>query len=77
MPRGHVNGDLRTLFKAVVDKDSSEILGVSLLGQEAHELINFIKTVMDHHLPYTVLKNQVFTHPTMAENLNDLFDILT
>lgn len=77
MPRGHVDGDLRGLFKAVVDKDSSEILGVSLLGQEAHELINLIKIVMDHQLPYTVLKNQVFTHPTMAENLNDLFDILT
>lgn len=29
---------------------------------------------MDNHIPYTYIKNQIFTHPTMAENLNDVFN---
>lgn len=73
MPRAHVVGDTRGLFKSVVDKDSNRILGVSLFGPEAHEIINIVKLAMDYNLPATTLQNQVFTHPTMAENLNDLF----
>ena len=42
MPRGHVNGDLRGAFKAVVNPETKEILGVTLFGQESHEIINLI-----------------------------------
>lgn len=75
MPRQYINQDDRGLFKAVVDADSLEILGASLYGQSSEELINLIKTVTDHQLPYTVLRDQIFTHPTMAEAFNDLFNI--
>lgn len=75
MPRGHVNGDLRGAFKAVVNPETKEILGVTLFGQESHEIINLITLAMNHHIPYTDLAKQIFTHPTMAENLNDLFAI--
>lgn len=73
MPRAHVTGDKRGLFKAVIEEGSNRILGASLFGQESPEIINIIKLAMDYGLPATVLKKQVFTHPTMAENLNDLF----
>ena len=36
-------------------------------------MINLIKLAMDAKLPYTVLRDQIFTHPTMSESLNDLF----
>ena len=75
MPRGHVNSDLRGAFKAVVNPETKEILGVTLFGQESHEIINLITLAMNHHIPYTDLAKQIFTHPTMAENLNDLFAI--
>ncbi|MGT2929763.1 FAD-containing oxidoreductase [Streptococcus dentasini] len=75
MPRGHVNGDLRGMYKVVVDADSQEILGATLFGQEAHELINLITMAMDNHIPYTYFQKQIFTHPTMAENLNDVFNL--
>ena len=76
MPRGHVNGDLRGAFKAVVKPlKLREILGVTLFGQESHEIINLITLAMNHHIPYTDLAKQIFTHLTMAENLNDLFAI--
>ncbi|MQB64392.1 FAD-containing oxidoreductase, partial [Lactobacillus reuteri] len=55
--------------------ETKEILGVTLFGQESHEIINLITLAMNHHIPYTDLAKQIFTHPTMAENLNDLFAI--
>ena len=67
--------DLRGAFKAVVNPETKEILGVTLFGQESHEIINLITLAMNHHIPYTDLAKQIFTHPTMAENLNDLFAI--
>ena len=75
MPRGHVNADLRGAFKAVVNPETKEILGATLFGEAAGELINLITMAMDNKIPYTYIAKQIFTHPTMAENLNDLFAI--
>jgi probable pyridine nucleotide-disulfide oxidoreductase len=36
-------------------------------------MINLIKLAMDANLPYTVLRDNIYTHPTMSEGLNDLF----
>ncbi|MGV3006618.1 FAD-containing oxidoreductase [Streptococcus pluranimalium] len=74
MPRGHVNNDLRGLYKVVVNTETNEILGATLFGTNSEEIINLIKLAMDNKVPYTYIKNQVFTHPTMAENLNDVFN---
>lgn len=75
MPRAHVNNDLRGLYKVVVNTATKEILGATLFSTNAEEIINIIKLAMDNKVPYTYLQNQVFTHPTMAENLNDVFQI--
>ncbi|MGC4388423.1 FAD-containing oxidoreductase, partial [Streptococcus suis] len=74
MPRAHVNNDLRGIYKVNVSPETNEILGATLFGQGSQEIINLIKMAMDNHIPYTYIKNQVFTHPTMAENLNDVFN---
>lgn len=75
MPRGHVNNDLRGIYKVVVDADTDLILGATLFAAEAQETINIITMAMDNKVPYTYLRDQIFTHPTMAENLNDVFNI--
>ncbi|MGT2785368.1 FAD-containing oxidoreductase [Streptococcus merionis] len=75
MPRGHVNADLRGAYKVVVDKESKHILGATFFGAEAHELINLVKMAMDNEIPATYFQNQIFTHPTMVENFNDLFAV--
>lgn len=72
MPRAHVNDNLKGAFKIVVNTENNLILGATLYSQSAEELINLIKIAMDNNIPYTYFKNQIFTHPTMAENLNDL-----
>ena len=73
IPKAKVLGQTDGLLKAIVDKDSDEILGVTLFCAEAHEMINSFKMAMDNHIPASYLKNQIFTHPTMSEGLNDLF----
>ncbi|HGC6387317.1 TPA: reactive chlorine resistance oxidoreductase RclA [Cronobacter dublinensis] len=76
IPRARVINDTRGVLKALVDNDSKKILGVALLAADSHEVINIVKTVMDAGLPYTVLRDQIFTHPTMSESLNDLFGLV-
>ena len=75
MPRGHVNSDLRGAFKAVVNTETKEIVGATIFSAGAQEIINILTVAMDNKIPYTYLSKQIFTHPTLAENLNDLFAI--
>ncbi|UXS29448.1 FAD-containing oxidoreductase [Staphylococcus delphini] len=74
MPRHKINNDTRGLFKAVVDAKSGQVLGATLYGKQSEELINIVKLVIDQQLAYTVLRDQIYTHPTMAESFNDLFN---
>ena len=73
IPKAHVLQKPQGLLKAVVDKSSGQILGATLYCAASYEMINLIKLAMDAKLPYTVLRDQIFTHPTMSEALNDLF----
>lgn len=75
IPRADIINDDRGLYKAAINKKNNEILGVTLFGDQAHELVNFVKLAMDNDLPYTVFKNQMMTHPVMSEIFNTLFDI--
>jgi len=63
------------LFKAVVNKETSEILGATLYGLQSEEIINLVKLAIDQHLSYEVLKENIYTHPTMVESFNDLFNM--
>ena len=73
IPKAKVLGETEGLLKALVDRKTNRILGVTLFCAEAHELINICKMAIDNHITADKLKNQIFTHPTMAEALNDLF----
>ena len=75
IPRHKINNDTRGLFKAVVNKDNEEILGASLYGLQSEEIINLIKLAIDQKLSYKVLKENIYTHPTMVESFNDLFNM--
>lgn len=73
IPKAKVAKDNRGLFKALVDPETKKILGATLYGIESYELINMISLAMKAHLSYTVLRDQIYTHPTMSEAFNDLF----
>lgn len=63
------------LLRAVVDAQTNKILGAALFCYNSPEVINIIKTAIDANLDYTVLRDQIFTHPTVVESLNDLFNL--
>lgn len=74
VPKAKILANTVGLYKAVVDADTDQILGAVLFGEDSHEVINIIATAMRGNMSYKMLADQVFTHPTMAEALNDLFD---
>jgi pyruvate/2-oxoglutarate dehydrogenase complex dihydrolipoamide dehydrogenase (E3) component len=62
----------RGFLKVLVAKNSDEILGFTAFGFEASEPMVAMQTAMLGHLPYTVLRDAILTHPTMSEGLNQL-----
>jgi pyruvate/2-oxoglutarate dehydrogenase complex dihydrolipoamide dehydrogenase (E3) component len=73
VPKAQVLQKPSGLLKAVIDAETGEILGAHLFCAESQEMINVVKVAMDAHVKYTVLRDSIFTHPTMSEALNDLF----
>jgi len=69
-------GETRGFMKAIVDADTQQILGCVILGLEGGEIMAIIQTAMMGKLPYTALRDGIFTHPTLAEGLNTLFMML-
>jgi pyruvate/2-oxoglutarate dehydrogenase complex dihydrolipoamide dehydrogenase (E3) component len=63
----------RGFAKAMVGADD-RILGFTAFAAEASEMMGIVQTAMLGGLPYTVLRDAIFTHPTMAEGLNGLFE---
>ena len=63
----------RGLMKVVVDLDTDQILGASILGIEGGEIMAMLQIAMMGNLPYTALRDGVWAHPTLAESLNNLF----
>ncbi|PWG50390.1 FAD-dependent oxidoreductase [Ligilactobacillus salivarius] len=72
IPKAKVIGNTRGMYKILVDPDTEEILGATIYGEESYEVINLIALAMKAKLPYTMLRDQIYTHPTMTEALNDL-----
>ena len=71
--RTRTTGETRGFMKALVDARRDDILGFTMLGAEAGEVMAVVQTAMMAGLPYSTLRDAIFTHPTMAEGLNDLF----
>ncbi len=65
--------ETRGFMKAVVDAETGQILGATVLGLEGGEIATLFQIAMMGKLPYTALRDGVFSHPTLAEALNNLF----
>jgi pyruvate/2-oxoglutarate dehydrogenase complex dihydrolipoamide dehydrogenase (E3) component len=70
--RARAIGETRGFMKALIDSASDRILGFTMLGADAGEVIAVVQTAMLTGLPYTALRDAILTHPTMAEGLNVL-----
>src|SRR6202140_520404 len=65
--------ETRGFMKALIEADGDRILGFTMVGPEAGEVMAVVQMAMLAGLPYTVLRDAILTHPTMAEGLNSLF----
>jgi len=61
------------LMKAIVDADTKQILGATVIGEQGGEMMSMLEIAMLGNLTYDVLRNAVFAHPLYAEALNNLF----
>jgi pyruvate/2-oxoglutarate dehydrogenase complex dihydrolipoamide dehydrogenase (E3) component len=65
--------ETRGFMKALIAADSDRILGFTAFGAEAGEVMAVVQVAMSAGLPYTILRDSILTHPTMAEGLIALF----
>jgi pyruvate/2-oxoglutarate dehydrogenase complex dihydrolipoamide dehydrogenase (E3) component len=70
--RARTIGETRGFMKALIDAQSDRILGFTMLGSGAGEVIAAVQSAMLAGLPYTGLRDAILTHPTMAEGLGVL-----
>ncbi|MGB8477918.1 MAG: mercuric reductase [Acidobacteriaceae bacterium] len=66
-------GESRGLMKIIVDPDSKQILGAAILGMEGGEMAAMVQLAMMGKIPYPVLQEGIFSHPTLSESLNVIF----
>jgi pyruvate/2-oxoglutarate dehydrogenase complex dihydrolipoamide dehydrogenase (E3) component len=71
--RARTLSEPRGFMKALIESDGDRILGFTMFGPEAGEVMAIVQVAMIAGLPYTVLRDAILTHPTMAEGLNSLF----
>ena len=71
--RAHTLSETRGFVKALVEADSDRILGFTVFGSGAGEILAAVQMAMIAGLPYTALRDAVLTHPTLVEGLIALF----
>jgi pyruvate/2-oxoglutarate dehydrogenase complex dihydrolipoamide dehydrogenase (E3) component len=65
--------ETRGFMKTIIDAGTNQVLGAAVLGIEGGEVMSMLQLAMMGKLPYTVLREATFAHPTLAESLNNLF----
>jgi pyruvate/2-oxoglutarate dehydrogenase complex dihydrolipoamide dehydrogenase (E3) component len=73
IPRARAMGHLEGFWKAVIHRETNQILGAAMLGTEAGEAIAVVQMAMLAGMDYTVVRDAIITRPTTAESLTLLF----
>ena len=64
--RGIETGETRGMMKAIVDEETHEILGASILAPHGGELMSVLEVAMMGKLPYEKIRDGIFAHPTFS-----------
>jgi len=71
--RTNATDETQGFMKVVVSANDDRILGFTMIGSEAGEVVAAIQTAMLAELPYMKLRDAVITHLTIAEGFGPLF----
>jgi pyruvate/2-oxoglutarate dehydrogenase complex dihydrolipoamide dehydrogenase (E3) component len=72
--RTEATDETEGFMKALVSAEDDRILGFTMIGSEAGEVMAAVQTAMLAGLPYPKLRDAVIAHLTVAEGLGRLFD---
>ncbi len=72
--RTATTGETQGFMKVLVGGSDDRILGFTMIGAEAGEVMATVQTAMLADLPYLRLRDAILAHPTMAEGLGSLFE---
>jgi pyruvate/2-oxoglutarate dehydrogenase complex dihydrolipoamide dehydrogenase (E3) component len=72
--RTWTTGETRGFMKALVAAQSEDVLGFTMFGADAGEVMAVVQAAMLGKVPFTTLRDAILTHPTMAEGLGALFE---
>jgi pyruvate/2-oxoglutarate dehydrogenase complex dihydrolipoamide dehydrogenase (E3) component len=72
--RTATTGETQGFMKVLVGASDDRILGFTMIGAEAGEVMGTVQTAMLADLPYPRLRDAILAHPTMAEGLGSLFE---
>ena len=76
IPRAQILNNTDGFLKTIVDAKTDKILGCTLFCVDANEMINTIQTAMNAELDYSLVRDAIYTHPSMTEAFNDLYSNL-
>mgnify|MGYP006267743911 CR=1 FL=1 len=65
--RAKEKGETQGFMQAVIDADTDQFLGATVLGVGGDEIVNGFLTLMQAKQPYTLLRDTVVAHPTVSE----------
>jgi pyruvate/2-oxoglutarate dehydrogenase complex dihydrolipoamide dehydrogenase (E3) component len=74
--RAYEKGETNGFMKVLVDQETKQILGASLLGVSGDEVIHCILDVMYAKAPSTVLRRAMHIHPTISEFIPTMLEDL-
>jgi pyruvate/2-oxoglutarate dehydrogenase complex dihydrolipoamide dehydrogenase (E3) component len=60
-------GETAGFIKVVADEETHRILGAAVLAPEGAELVHIYVDLMNADAPYTVIRDAIHVHPTLAE----------
>ncbi|MFM0643361.1 FAD-dependent oxidoreductase [Paraburkholderia bryophila] len=72
VPRARTNGATKGFMKVLVDQHSDQILGFTMLGTNAGDVVTAVQMAMIGKLPYTAVRDAIIAHPLISEGLNIL-----
>ena len=74
--RTRTTSETAGFMKVLVEAAGERILGFTRIGAEVGNVMAVVQTAMLGGLGYTVIRDAILTHPTMAEALNALFAVI-
>ena len=60
-------GENEGFIKVLVNTKNNRLIGAAVLAAEGAELVHLYANLMNAEAPYTVIRDAIYIHPTLAE----------